>query len=244
MSVAATRPAFAARRWAPAAAILLTLLLQACASNLQTAGPPPPAAAPRLSPSERMARAIGLLDHGKRDAARAELAALLAERPGDSLAGRLLNEIDQDPKTLFGTQSYPYEVKPGETMSVLAGRLLGDPLMFYALARFNGIEAPADVAAGRILMIPGSPHRATAATRPRQAPAPVAEPAKTAAAHDPAQAGRLRASALEKMNRGDIAHAVVLLQRAIALDPANPLITRDLARARRIEATVQARGKS
>jgi Flp pilus assembly protein TadD len=69
--------------------------------------------------------------------------------------------------------------------------------------------------------------------------APVAKPA--APVVDPLRAAQLRAQGLEAMNRGAIARAVALLDQASRLDPANPLIKRDLDRAIRIKRTVQGR---
>jgi hypothetical protein len=43
------------------------------------------------------------------------------------------------------------------------------------------------------------------------------------------------------MNTGEIDAAVMLLQQALALDPGSRLIQNDLARARRIQATLRAR---
>ncbi len=230
---------------APAMAAVLALALSACATaNLRTTAAPvapaalvapaQPAASPGLAPAERLARAIDLLDHGQAAQARAELQALLAARADDGRAARLIREIDEAPQALLGARSFAYTVRPGETMSVLAERFLGDPLMFYALARYNGIEAPADVTSGRVLMIPGVPHRSAA-------PAAAQTPAKAAPALNPGQARLLRASALEAMSRGDINRAVSLLQHAAALDPGNTRIARDLARALRIQATVHRR---
>jgi hypothetical protein len=214
----------------------LALVLSACAATT----PRPPAAptvAPGVAPAERLSQAIELLDQGQAAAARAELQAILAARPDDARAGRLMREIDDDPRVLLGSRSYPYTVRPGESMSALADRFLGDSLMFYALARYNGIAAPADLTAGRVLMIPGVPRRAPVAAPPVTQPQPVKPPP----VHDRAQARQLRASALESMNRGQINRAVSLLQRAVALDPDDPVIARDLTRALRIQATVHAR---
>jgi Tfp pilus assembly protein PilF len=218
------------------AVVGLALVLSACAAT----APRPvaaPAVAPGLPPAERLSRAIELLDQGQAAAARAELQAILAARPDDARAGRLMREIDQDPRVLLGQRSYPYTVRSGESMSALAERFLGDSLMFYALARYNGIAAPADLTAGRVLMIPGVPRRAPVAAPPATQPQPVKPPL----VHDRAQARQLRASALESMNRGQINRAVGLLQRAVAVDPDDPVIARDLTRALRIQATVHAR---
>jgi thioredoxin-like negative regulator of GroEL len=58
---------------------------------------------------------------------------------------------------------------------------------------------------------------------------------------DPARANALRATALEQMNQGAIDDAVANLKRAVELDPSSAAIKRDLARALRIQSTVQAR---
>jgi len=128
----------------------------------------------------------------------------------------------------------------------LAARYLGDPLRFYILARYNGIATPADLRVGQVLKIPGVPRRALAPRISRPAPAAAAEkraasPPTAASVSPPSQPERatsLRALALEDMNRGHINHAVSLLEKAAQLDPGSPLIIHDLARARRIQATV------
>jgi Tfp pilus assembly protein PilF len=228
-----------ARPLTPLAVVALALVVSACA-GISPRPPAAPAAALALPPAERLSRAVGLLDHGQPVAARAELAAMLAARPDDARASRLMREIDQDPRILLGSRSYAYTVRPGETMSALAERFLGDSLMFYALARYNGMAAPADLTAGRVLMIPGLPHRA-AASAPPPPQAPQQQPVKPPPVRDHAQARLLRASALESMNRGQINRAVNLLRHAAEVDPDDPLIARDLTRALRIQATVHGR---
>ena len=63
--------------------------------------------------------------------------------------------------------------------------LLGDPLMFYALARYNGIDPPSQALDGRTVMIPGEPKVAPA---PRPAAPKPAAPPPAAANKDPARA--------------------------------------------------------
>lgn len=200
---------------------------------------PPPApktATPVVAPRDRIRMAVELLDRGQSVEARAELALLLAEHPGNAIGKTLIDQIDKDPKALLGTRNYPYKVRPGETLSVLAERFLGDPLLFYALARYNGIDRPDTNEVGRTLLIPGTPRRALAAT-----PAPAQAQAKAAATADPARANGLRRTALEAMNSGGIDRAVALLQQAAPLDPGNALIKSDLERALRIQASVRNR---
>lgn len=200
----------------------------------QAAVPAAPVFAPTpgLSARDRQRKAVELLGTGQSEQARVELQAVLAEQPTNAMARKLLDQIEKDPKVLLGEKSYAYKVRPGESMSVLADRLLGDSLMFYALARYNGIADPSQMEVGRTLLIPGTPRKAAPAA---------AKPAPAAPARNPARAAQLRAQALEQMNRGGIHQAVTLLRQAQALDPANPAIKKDLERAQRIQASVQGR---
>jgi hypothetical protein len=180
---------------------------------------------------DRINRALELLGRGEPLPARTELTLVLAEQPTNATAKRLLQQIDTDPKVLLGQKSYPYKVRPGETLSELANRFLGDPLLFYALARYNGIYRPDETEVGRTLLIPGAPKKV--------APQVAARPATPGA--DPARAVGLRRTALEAMNKGSIDQAVALLQQAAPLDPENKLIRADLERALRIQQSVRRR---
>ena len=157
----------------PSAALALSLALAACATAPKSgvtpeAGPGAPSpTSPAGAPSERLNKAIDLLTQGKAEEARGHLLHVLKVQPANDVARKLLTEIDSDPKTLLGTKAYPYRARPGDTASVLAERLLGDPLMFYALARYNGIDPPSQPLDGRTVMIPGEPKPAP----PRPAPA-------------------------------------------------------------------------
>ncbi|WP_332768317.1 LysM peptidoglycan-binding domain-containing protein [Phenylobacterium sp.] len=227
-------------------AALLTLTLAACAQTpkgapgatatpMTRAAPAPaaPAATPGLSARERQNRAVELLGTGQGVLARIELLAVLAEQPGNAVARKLLDQIDRDPRELLGEKHYVYKVRPGDSMSSLADRLLGDSLMFYGLARYNNIADPSQMSVGQTLLIPGVPRKVVPA---KPAPAAAAAPAGQ---RNPVRAGQLRGQALEEMNRGAINKAVGLLRQALALDPGNPAIQRDLDRAVRIQANVR-----
>ena len=148
-----------------------------------------------------------------------------------------MQQLDADPNTLITGKAQPYTVGPGETLSMLAGRFLGDPLLFYALARYNGFAAPAHVQPGHVIQIPRNARPARASARPKAAAAPAAK-AQAAPKRDAANAARLRAAGLDQLNRGAPGKAVSLLQQALAADPGNPTIQRDLARAQRIQASL------
>lgn len=232
--------------YALAGGALALLGLSACATDKAGAELKPAAAQP-LPPRERVSKAIELLFQGKPAQARPLLLSALQDQPTNDMARKLLTQIDTDPKTLLGEKSYPHRARAGETASSLAADLMGDPLMFYALARYNQIDPPSRTLDGRTVMIPGEAKRAPAprpaqaakpATRPAQSPA---QPAAPGGGRDPARAAKLRSAGLVQMNKGAIGAAVIQLQQAQALDPGNPAIQRDLDRALRIQRTVKAR---
>jgi len=187
------------RPWAPLvrlAALPMIAFCLAALSGCETAGPeavsapiaaPPPAAEmqyepePGLTARERLRKAITLLEVGQAEQARAELQAYLQEVPNSKLAGGLIKQIDTDPTVLFGTASYPYTLLPGESLSIVAKRTLGDAMLFHALARYNGIANPSALKAGQTIRIPGqapvaAPNTA-AAPVPEATPAPIPAPA-------------------------------------------------------------------
>ncbi|MFN3523631.1 MAG: LysM peptidoglycan-binding domain-containing protein [Phenylobacterium sp.] len=236
------------------AALLLaaTLTLGACATAPK-APPPAPAApaplraTPGLTVQQRIEKVVELLGQGDEAQAKVELLQALEDEPGHPAARSLLGQIEVDPKTLLGEKHYTYVVKPGDTISGLADRLLGDRLMFYALARYNGMTKPEELTAGQELMIPGSEKKAAPPAPLRKTlPAP---PPKVAAPPSPtsdkvnakARARVLRSKALQNMNSGAIDTAVALLREALQLDPENFLIQNDMARALRIQAALRAR---
>lgn len=225
-----------------AAAALAAISLAACSHLPELPDMTPMASpAPDAAPRERVRAAIELLDRGDERRARAELAATLEAQPGNVTAQRLMQQIEADPRELLGRESRPYVVRQGETMSQLAERFLGDPLLFYALSRYNGLAAPNQLAAGQTLMIP---RRAVAAAAPpaalrtEDAPVDVAA-AATPAAVDPARANRLRLRALQQLNVGQVDSAVALLRQAQQLDAGNAAIQRDLDRALRLQASLR-----
>lgn len=55
--------------------------------------------------------------------------------------------------------SHIYEVGQGETLSAIAGRILGNPRSWRAIARRNGVENPRRLEAGTRLIIPKLPYR-------------------------------------------------------------------------------------
>jgi hypothetical protein len=199
-----------------------------------------------------VSEAINLLNAGDPIAARERLLKVLNRDPGDGIARRLIDQIDKDPQLLLGKQSFAYVVQKDDSFSALAQKYLGDPMLFYALARYNDVSIPAAPPVGRSIRIPGKAPvtaRKPAAPRPaarkpsataKAAPAPAAPP-PAAAAGNPAQASKLRGMALAAMNSGAIDRAVALLRQAHSADPSSAVIKSDLNRALRIQGKVRTR---
>jgi len=239
-------------RTIPLAPLAVLIALCGCA-NTPTTSPVQSKAVSAVPDSggADLSLALGLLYKGDAVGARKLLVRVLKSRPGDGTAASLLRQIDTAPEALLGTESFAYTTHPDDSLSSLAERFLGDPVLFYALARYNHIETPGALEPGRVLRIPGhekpeAPRIKRPAAEPRASEA-MAKPAEphsvppASPAINPRRANQLREAALEQMNRGAIDRAVALFQQASRLDPGNALIQRDLDRAVRISRTVHAK---
>jgi hypothetical protein len=249
-----SRPGFDARpgrlRILPVA--LLAISLSGCGTMQRTGVAPGPASAPQEGNwrgREDVRDAIALLNRGDPAAARRKLMQALRRQPGDNIARQLIQQIDTDPRTLLGQESYSYTLREGETLSTIAQRALGNPMLFYALARYNNIAVPESVTAGQTILVPGRrpapppprPEPRPAPPRAGPAPAETPPPPRLAPRTNPALASRLRGQGLAALNAGNVGRAVTLLRQALALDPGNATIRRDLDRALRIQSTVRSR---
>ncbi len=225
----------------------VALALAGCAS-----GPKPSAASASASSAQSIDAIAEHLNQGDVSAARKLIKSGLKRDPNNPSLALLRDSIARDPVELLGPQSFDYVVQPGDTLVGIAQRFLGNRLMTYQLARYNGIEKPITLATGQTLRIPGTkpaPARRAATPAPptpSTPSAPRAQPPKRAVAPpaartDPAAARQLRTQGLAALNKGSATRAVQLLRRASALDPASSVIKADLARAERIEATVRSR---
>lgn len=164
-------------------------LVVACASKLPPAepvfqgpvpgaaqmGPPEPAApgvpasaAAQVQAQKEAQAAVEQLEDGHEDEARALLRKAVNLDPNNKLAVSLLRQLNLDPVSLFGRESFSYTVKPGESLSRIAGHFMGDIYLFYGLARYNDIKVPKQVAGGQVIRVPG------------RAPAEEREPARSA----------------------------------------------------------------
>jgi hypothetical protein len=120
---------------------------------------------PGLASGERLQLAIKSLQFGEVARARVELQTFLAGQPKNKVASSLLAQIDTPIETYFPRDSFPVSLKQGESLSTLSATYLGDPLQFYALARYNQIQNPSKVTVGQSVRMPKTPTAVAAAAK-------------------------------------------------------------------------------
>ncbi len=227
--------------------LVSALAISACSKTERVEPPPAPIASP--APTIGTTRdALNLMGMGEETQARQMLEGILTHDPGDRIARKYLDQIIVDPNQLLGLQSYEYRVQSGDTMASIARNTMGDSSLFYALSRYNGINDPRRINAGQIIKIPGTepiskkPEAdAKTGTTKNRTPPPQTGTGNIEApspAVNSRLATQLRAEGLAALNRGSVSRAVTLLSRANRLDPSNQAIAADLARAKRIQKTV------
>lgn len=139
-------------------------------------GAPPSLAAQQQAQKEALA-AVDELEDGHEDEARALLRKAIALDPNNKLALSLMRQLTADPWLMLGRESFSYTVKPGESLSRIAGHHLGDIYLFYILARYNDIKVPRLVAGGQVIRVPGkAPPPEEREPAPRPAPKPARVP--------------------------------------------------------------------
>lgn len=116
----------------------------------------PTVAADYVARAPTLQEIINRLETGQLAQAEADLLSYLDARPGNRLALRFLEQLQSDPIELMGEDHSVVTVRPGESLSVIAARELGDGMQFFALARYNEIAVPRRVSPGAELRIPQS----------------------------------------------------------------------------------------
>lgn len=133
---------------------------------------------PDLDARELEKQAIALLDRGQSELARTQLECAIKLKPDSSRAKILIEQLDADPVKYLGKRNYRYKVRSNDTLSKISQERLGSSLKFYILARYNGIDVPANLAAGQIIKIPGKKPPRVAPPQPKHSPAPKATTAR------------------------------------------------------------------
>ena len=178
---------------------------------------------------------VELLEQGQEGQAMDLLERVLKQEPAHKLAANLMRQIRDEPAALYGRAFFEYRVQPGESLSRIAGRYLGDIYQFYGLARYNGIKAPRQLAGGQTIRVPGKAPLAAAppAVAPMQPVVRAVPVVFAATAADPevdaAQANAERKEAIVRLSRiaraafakKEYDSAILAWDRVLGMDPKN-----------------------
>ncbi len=132
-------------------------------------------AATAQSAQRQAASAVDMLEAGQEEQAIAELQRALQNDPNNKLAQSLMRQIQSDPLAVLGREYFQYRVQPGESLSKIAQRFMGDLYQFYILARYNDMRVPKQLQAGQVIKVPGKAP-SSAAAPPVAAPSPPSPP--------------------------------------------------------------------
>ena len=199
---------------------------------LSSAPEPTPPSAPPTAQQKQQAQLLAQtaavqLESGNEEQARSELQRALSLDANHKLATSLKRQMTDEPVAMLGRESFPYVVKQNETLSTIAGRFLGDVYLFYALARYNNITVPRQLAAGQSIRIPGKAPPRIDPAPPTPSPAPPAAPAVPTPAPvtaqqpapPPTSPGETALRAGEAAERSqDLEGALAQYRRAVSLD--------------------------
>jgi tetratricopeptide (TPR) repeat protein len=175
--------------------------------------------------------AADLLDQGREDEAKAVLQQALALDRQNKIANSMMRQIVVDPVGALGSKSFKYTVRPGETLSIIAQRFMGDLHEFYSLARYNEIRVPRDVHTGQVIRVPGDappeppprpkpPKPTTPAPDEVEAPPPPPAPPPQ---QENAQAETAYQNGMRLLRGGQKDQAYTAFQQALRLEPEHKL---------------------
>jgi tetratricopeptide (TPR) repeat protein len=117
--------------------------------------PAPVLEVPQGTAKELFREGIDMLQYGNIQRAKTLLQQVLVLEPNHKYARGLLLQIDADPVEMLGKENFVYKVQPGDSLSLIAKRFLGDPFKFYILGRYNDLDIFGNLEAGRSIKIPG-----------------------------------------------------------------------------------------
>jgi tetratricopeptide (TPR) repeat protein len=108
-----------------------------------------------LPASVRVRLALEMLEQGQYEDAHDQLSWALQEKPGLQIADNLIQQIDADPIDYLGVKNFYYRVENGDSLSIIAGKFLEDPMKFVILARYNKLKNPSKLSPGDRIRVPG-----------------------------------------------------------------------------------------
>ncbi|MEO8626975.1 MAG: LysM peptidoglycan-binding domain-containing protein [Betaproteobacteria bacterium] len=196
--------------------------------------PPPPPPIPRpptvqeKAEAQRLAlHAADALELGNQLQARSDLEESRKLDPNNSIGVTLRKQFDVDPWTVLGKEYWSYTVLPGESLSRIAERFLGDKYLFYILARYNNIRVPRQLGAGQVIRIPGKPPppKAKPTTSITRLPPGPKSPERPS---DDGPAEHAYQDAIKAMRAGNLESAYRSYDEAMRASPQNPELRANL----------------
>lgn len=141
--------------------ILLAVVMSSCALFREESPEPPPVVEPEPEPMPEAPRpsgdagdALRLIEVGRYDDARELLEWLMEQGQGNATVRLLLRQIVVPPEQQLPGPYRELELPAGDSLSQVAERELGNPMLFVVLARLNDIDVPRNVPAGTVLRLP------------------------------------------------------------------------------------------
>lgn len=110
---------------------------------------------PKTTIRQHILLAVDAMQIGNVKTARKHLMQVRRREPENLVADKLLKQIDRPSHTYFGKANFKYRVRRGDTLSSLAQRYLDDKMLFYGLAKYNGMKDPRSLKPGMRIKIPG-----------------------------------------------------------------------------------------
>lgn len=178
-------------------AVGLTFIVAGCQTWSDRRPAPEPKLEPEIAPGsvepardepvsteQGLSVVIDLLNRGRGKSALERLRVLEQHGSDSAMVSGLKRQIVESPEALLPGPYREITVAPGESLALIAGRELGDSLLFYALARLNGIRVPSRLAVGTRLRIPQARPTADGSAARDAAPESVVEPTADSASSD------------------------------------------------------------
>lgn len=108
------------------------------------------------SPNSLAKELSELLNEGNLSDADARLKNASAEELDNDVVKIFAVDIHNDPKQRWPEKGFVHEVRPGETLGIIAECYLGSRHRFFALARYNDIAQPKQLKVGSAIQIPAA----------------------------------------------------------------------------------------
>lgn len=111
--------------------------------------------APKTSIRQHILLAVDALQMGNIKRARQNLLVVRRREPENLVADKLMKQIERPSNSYFGKAHFKYRVRKGDTLSTISRKYLDDKMLFYGLAKYNGMNDPRRLKPGMTIKVPG-----------------------------------------------------------------------------------------